>query len=111
MEELGGRVLGLQHLDLGAAEIDEALALFLLIVVGPPFDEAGADGEGVLEGPVQDEKAGVVLPEDVIDVVGLLFGGVDVGFGAGDEVDDVFGCGEQADEAWQGEHDGVAHVG
>ena len=60
---------------------------------------------------MEDQKPRVILPEDVVDVVGLLGGGVDVGFGAGDEVDDVFACCEQADEAWQGEHDGVADVG
>ena len=90
VDEGGGRVLALQHRDLGGGQIDEGLVALFLIVVGPPFDEAGADGEGVLEGAVQDQKARVVLPEDVVDVIRLLCGGVDVGFGSRHEVDDVF---------------------
>ena len=94
--DLGGLVLAEQHLELLHGDVDELLALHRLGVVGPPFDEAGLDGERVLERAVEGEEARVVLPENIVDVVGRLLRHLVVRRRAGHQADDVLAGGEDA---------------
>src|SRR4051812_12603679 len=57
------------------------------LALGPPFDDAGALDERVLEKRVQDEEARIVILPDISDVVLLLLGDRHVSLGAPDEMD------------------------
>src|SRR5690606_35546962 len=79
-------------------------------VVPPGFDEPGAPYQRVLEGAVQGEEPRVVPSENVVDVVGGLFGQGLVLGAFRDELHGLLGAEEDTHQGRQNSVDRIANV-
>jgi hypothetical protein len=98
--------LALLEREVGVGLLDD-----LGLTLGPPFGDAGALDQGVLEDGVEVQEARVVVLPDVADIVLRLLGLRHVLLGPGHEMHRVLLAGELPDKARQhGEHE-IAHLG
>ena len=92
-------------------DVLKSLGLGFFLVFAPPFDVAGANGQGVLDCAIEDQKPRIVIPKHIIGVVCRLFSHVSVDFRARHQIDRALARAEQPDQAGHHQHDRVFHVG